>query len=138
MNDTKGLAKLAAALAKIKLLDKIVLEHAGTKLKSGMQHTIDAQTEPWVPLSPVTIARKGHSDILLDTHVMRDSIESRYHGGTVTIGIHADAPNNRAYVAGLQEHGSPDTGLPARPFLMPTWEREKGGIMKLFKAELKF
>jgi hypothetical protein len=133
----KFLAKMAARVAAIEAAEEIATRKAGDKLVKEMQRTIDDETEPWPSLSPNTIWRKGHDKMLIETRLMRDSIEWRQDGNTITVGVHADAPEDRALVALIQEHGAPDAGIPARPFIQPTWEREKKGIIRLFDEEIK-
>jgi len=133
----KTLAKLAAKIAAIEAAEKVAIGIAGDKLVKEMQRTIDEETEPWPALSPSTISKKGHDKMLVETRQMRDSIEWRKSGKTVTVGIHSDAPDNRAMIALIHEHGAPEAGIPARPFIYPTWDREKKGIIRLFDDEMK-
>ena len=57
--------KLVSALASIKTAEDLALGMAGKHLADEMQRTIFDGTENWEPLHPVTIALKGHDDILL-------------------------------------------------------------------------
>ncbi len=127
--------KLVSAMASIKTAEDLALGMAGKHLADEMQRTIFDQTESWEPLSPITIALKGHDDILIDTEDMVESIEWKKKGKYVTIGIHSDAPNNRALIALVHEHGNEN--IPERPFIMPTWYREKKHVETLFGVALK-
>jgi phage gpG-like protein len=51
--------------------------------------------------------------------------------------VHEDAPNNRSLIALIHEHGAPDANIPARPFMQPTWDREKRETIKVFDRSLK-
>lgn len=48
------------------------LRQVGVVAQDAVQHKIE--TGPFAPLSPVTIARKGHDKPLLDTRAMRDAV----------------------------------------------------------------
>lgn len=86
-------------------------------LNFGLEQT--AGGEPWAPLSPVTVARKGHDKILVETQRMKaaatgrtgDSIQIATEN-TLTIGVNASAfPGS--YPA---KHESGMSRMPARPF----------------------
>jgi len=127
--------KLVASLASIKTADDLALGMAGKHLADEMQKTIYDETENWPALSPITIKIKGNDAKLLDTNEMVKSIEWRKDGNSVTIGIHDDAPNDRAMIALVHEHGNEH--VPSRPFIMPTWDREKNYVKVLFGVALK-
>jgi len=133
----KAFSKLAKTIAALKAGEEVAKEVAGRKLESEMKRTIDEELGDWPVLSPVTISRKGHSKILIESGAMRDSIEYRDHGKYITVGVHEDAPDDRAAIALVHEYGAPDANIPARPFIQPTWEREKKGITLLFDETMK-
>jgi len=133
----KALSKLSAEIAALKAGEKAANEIAGKRLAEEMKRTIDEDLESWPALSPITIALKGNDKILIDTSTMRDSITYKTEGKYVTVGVHSDAPNDRARIALIHEHGAPEANIPARPFIYPTWEREKGNILALFELTLK-
>jgi phage gpG-like protein len=134
---TKAFSKLAKTTASLKLGEEFAKEMAGKKLKAEMKRTIDKEMVNWPALSPVTVSRKGNDKILVETSEMRDSIDFKDHGKYITIGVHEDAPNNRSLIALIHEHGAPDANIPARPFIQPTWDREKREIIKVFDRSLK-
>jgi len=127
--------KLVSAIASIKTAEDLALGMAGKHLADEMQRTIYDQTESWAPLSDITIALKGHDKILIDDNKMVESIEWKKKGKYVTIGVHNDAPDNRALIALVHEHGNEH--VPERPFIMPTWYREKKYVESLFGVMLK-
>lgn len=132
------LAKLEAEAIALKAAEEATIGSVGEHLVKEMVRTIDDNTESWEPLSPRTIELKGHDKILIDSSEMRDSIEwRRVDGGDITVGIHSDAPEDRNLVALAHEHGVPENNLPARPFIIPTWEREKKNAVLMFGYELK-
>lgn len=133
----KAFSKLAAEIAALKAGEQAANEIAGQRLADEMKRTIDEELEPWPALSPRTIALKGNDKKLIDDSTMRDSITYKNEGKYVTVGIHNDAPQDRAKIALIHEHGAPEAHIPARPFIWPTWEREKGNILALFELTLK-
>jgi len=58
-----------------------VFDEVSDLLCNSHRGFFDAQADPngnsWVPLSPVTIRRKGHAIILIETDAMRESVISR-------------------------------------------------------------
>ena len=129
MNNKPLLFKLAELIIIFKFIDKELSDMIGEHMLKEMKRTIDEDTENWPELSQRTIELKGHDKKLLDTMSMYNSIEYRDKGAYISIGIHADAPNDRARIALIHEHGDHTRGVPARPFLKPTLNREKVNIM---------
>ena len=127
--------KLVSALASIKTAEDLALGMAGKHLADEMQRTIFDGTENWEPLHPVTIALKGHDDILLDSDDMVESINWKKKGNYVTIGVHDDAGTKNVIKALVHEHGNEH--VPERAFIMPTWDREKKHVKTLFGVMLK-
>jgi phage gpG-like protein len=133
----KALSKISAEIDALKAGEQAANEIAGQRLADEMKRTIDEELEPWPALSARTVALKGHDKPLIEDGTMRDSITYKNEGKYVTVGVHNDAPQDRAKIALIHEHGAPEAGIPARPFIWPTWEREKGNILKLFELTLK-
>lgn len=133
----KAFKKLAETIAILKASEEIAKKVAGKKLESEMKRTIDEELVDWPPLSSMTISIKGHSKPLIDSGKMRNSIEYRDEGSYITVGVHSDAPENRALIALVHEHGAPEQHIPPRPFIQPTWDREKTGITLLFDETMK-
>jgi phage gpG-like protein len=133
----KALSKISAEIAALKAGEQAANEVAGQRLADEMKRTIDEELEPWPALSPRTIALKGHDKVLIEDRTMRDSITYKTDGKYVTVGVHDDAPKDRGKIALIHEHGAPEAGIPARPFVQPTWDREKGNILALFELTLK-
>ena len=133
----KSLKKLGLIASAIKIVEEKAKATAGEHLVKEMKRTIEDETENWAPLSPATISAKGHDKKLIETSQMIDSIEWRDEGKYITVGVHEDAPNNRHQIALVHEYGAPDAGIPARPFVHPTWEREKIWAMKIYDETLE-
>lgn len=129
MSSKPILIKLTELLFIIEVIDKELSDVIGEHMVKEMKRTIDEDTEKWPELALRTIELKGHSKKLIDTGSMYNSIEYRNMRDYVSIGIHADAPNDRARIALIHEHGDHTRGVPARPFLKPTLDREIGNIM---------
>jgi phage gpG-like protein len=133
----KMMRKMAAIIAVLKTGESVALDNIGKELTSEMKRTIDEELESWPPLSPRTISIKGNDKILIDDNTMYDSIKWKRDGKSVIIGVHADAPANRGKVAAIHEHGAPEAHIPARPFVEPTWDREKKKMSLKYSAVLK-
>ena len=73
----------------------------------------DSLGEAWTPLAPSTVARKGHSDPLIETGDMMDSAGYDIDRRNMTAEIYIDDPKAAAHEFGL-EH------IPKRPILDPT------------------
>ena len=127
--------KLVSAMAGIKTAEDLALGMAGKHLAREMKRTINDETESWAPLHPTTIALKGNDKMLVETDDMVDSIDWKKKGNSVTIGVHDDAPNDRAMIALVHEEGNEH--IPSRSFIMPTWDREKNRVKGLFGVALK-
>ena len=127
--------KLVSAMAGIETAEDLALGMAGKHLAREMQRTIFDETENWEPLHPMTVKLKGHSDILLDTDDMVESIAWKKKGNYVTIGVHDDAGSKNVVKALVHEHGNEH--VPERAFIMPTWDREKKHVETLFGVALK-
>ena len=133
---SKNLAEnLAGDITEIALIQELALNDLGKKLEKEMKRGIDEEIG-MEPLSLMTIDRKGHSKILIDTGQMYDSIEWREDGRNITVGVHDDAPNDRAKIALTHEFGDPARGIPARPFIWPAWERKKRFYAKAMAEEI--
>jgi hypothetical protein len=130
-------AKLEAEAIALRMAEESARASVGAHLAKEMLRTIEENTESWEPLSDRTIAMKGHSRILIETGEMKDSIEWRKSGKNITIGVHSDAPNDRNLIALAHEYGVPENNMPARSFIMSTWEREKDNVGTLFSYNLK-
>lgn len=127
--------KLVSAMAGIETAEDLALGMAGKHLDREMKRTIFDETENWEPLHPMTVALKGHSDILLDTDDMVESIDWKKKGKYVTIGVHDDAGSKNVVKALVHEHGNEH--VPERSFIMSTWDREKKEVKYLFGIVLE-
>lgn len=132
---------IEANMAAIILAKKNADRAAGKALAKAMRDTITYQKEDWTPLSPTTILRRGPGSIgggrmLLDTGLMRKSIKYKLRGDSVTVGVHADAPDRRQKIAAIQEYGDPLLNIPARPFINSTWNREKDRIEDIWYSAM--
>jgi len=133
----KLIRKMAAITAALKLSEGVALDGVGKKLAGEMKRTIDEELESWPPLSPITISIKGDDKMLIDDGTMYDSITWKRDGKHITVGVHEDAPANRGKIAAIHEHGAPEAAIPARPFVEPTWDREKKKLSTMYGVILK-
>lgn len=80
----------------------------------GFAAATDSNGNPWAPLSPFTIRKKGHDTILVDTKSMANSIVSEGHPEHVqTISARELAWGSRDEK--LPRHMSGTSRMPARP-----------------------
>lgn len=121
MNSNVG--KFAAAL---KAGESMLLNRLGDEvleqIDRGFQQGEDALGRQWQPISADTIARKGHSRILIETGDMRDSIEADLEVAQGELLIKSDDPK-----LPYHEFGLPERNLPARPVLRPAaiWANQR-------------
>lgn len=108
------------------------LEHSAQHLEPAMrdigEYLIEAHHQrwgqaqspdgvPWAPLSPVTIERKGHGDILRDSDTLRGTLAYQLGGDELLFG------SNLEYAAMMQFGGTKEQwphlwgDIPARPFI---------------------
>ena len=78
---------------------------------------IDTGRPEWQELSPITIERKGHDQILFDTGEMYDSINAESVGDNQAI-YYTDDPKAPIHELGLLEGGTPS--IPRRAMFEPT------------------
>jgi phage gpG-like protein len=76
----------------------------------------DPSGTPWQPLSPVTIAKKGFDQPLVETNAMRTSLLDPNHpehiGGTANRGLNFGTSDEKASI-----HQKGAGRIPARPFV---------------------
>lgn len=84
------------------------------EIDEGFDTGHDALGRPWAPLSPTTIQRKGHSQILVEDGTMRESLFTDVESSEnrAKIGFHDGKIR-------YHEFGAPEVNLPARPVLGP-------------------
>lgn len=99
------------------LVVDIIGDHAGY-----FTNRTDPSGKPWQPLSPVTVARKGHDQPLVLTNEMRSSLLIEGHvnhvGGTANRGLVFGTSDEKA---SIHQHGG--GRIPARPFVGLTEQR---------------
>ena len=96
---------------------------AGTKQRFETKRAPDG--EPWAPLSPVTVARKGNDDILVgETNNLSDQIAYAISGHVLEVGSTMPYAATHQFGAKKGEYGKTKRGapipwgdIPARPFL---------------------
>lgn len=101
-----------------------LMEQFARDLESDHQDNFDKQQSPsgqaWQPLSPVTVQKKGHSTILIDTDQMRSSLQGGHPNHYFTF----DQPSDDLAIMGwgtsdekaaIHQHGA--GRIPARPFV---------------------
>ena len=139
--------------------------HVRDKIKRGIRDQAPGGV-PFAPLHPLTIAAKGSSKALIDTGNMVGAIAYKIASPEqVFVGLLRTAvnkkgeelanlghihefgrivkvtPKMRGYLAAaLGLHLKPDTvaiTIPARPFLRPVLDAEKGEVVKIFQKELQ-
>lgn len=97
------------------------------EMATELRDRIEDQSLKLAPLSPITIAKKGHEDILIDTRQYIDAIqvEETEFGATVGVSdtIHKSGKSQIAMteLADYLEHGT--SKMPARPHWRPVMEK---------------
>jgi len=84
------------------------------EIDEGFDTGHDALGRPWTPLSPTTIRKKGHSQILVEGGTMRASLFSEVNKQEKEAEIGFKDGKIR-----FHEFGAPSVNLPARPVLSP-------------------
>lgn len=70
----------------------------------------------WAPLSPITIARKGHATILVETDSMRRSVAGRRHQDHIeSFSTNEMSWGTKDEKAAFHQYGT--SRMPARPFV---------------------
>ena len=117
-------------------------------VKRMVEH-IDKQDLPWKPLSDVTIERKGHDKIYVETGWLKENLSVRRMTtkplrSTIFVGAspwktHKPSGKKFSELMIMLEYGTDE--IPARPLIRPTWaeiEKEiKAGWRKMFKDMLR-
>ena len=102
------------------------------KIKAGFTYQSDPWGRKWKPLKPLTIRRKGHGTILIDTGALKRGIRARVEGERILIGIVGRAKKyGHFHLTGTRK-------MPARPWapvgkLPPRWE---GDVKELIRKYL--
>ena len=119
---------------------KDALDMNGEMIKDKLVKHIDAQDLNWVPLSPHTVALKGHDKIYIETGSLKKGLAVRTmrspsNGYAVFIGASAWARNvdgrKLSDVMTWLEYGT--SKMPARPLIRPTWNEVKSKV----KADMR-
>lgn len=114
---------------------KAAIDADGNMIKSKLVGHIDAQDLGWAPLSPRTVALKGHSKIYIETGTLRGGIKVRAirapaNGYSIFIGASPWARNKDgrklSEVMICLEYGT--SRMPARPLIRPTWNEVKDQV----------
>jgi len=138
LGNWSGVNKLKNSLKKLTGdSSKQTLENAHKKAYEIVTGHIDKQDLPWKPLRQATVAEKSNkgysSDILIRTHLYRDSIESGVKDNAAYVRIRpsvtTDKGDSLEMIAAVHEFGSYAIGIPARPLWSPSksefedWQR---------------
>jgi hypothetical protein len=121
----------------------------GELIVKRMVEHIDRQDLPWKPLSDVTIAIKGNSQVYVDTGWLKENLSVRRMKtsplkSTVFVGAspwktHKPSGKKFSELMIMLEYGTDE--IPARPLIRPTWEEMKkeieSGWQKMFKDVLR-
>ena len=87
----------------------------------------------WAPLSPITIARKGHGKILIDSTTMKNSVGiGEIENKRVTVTVPYGGEKRKSKVPGYHQKGNPDRNLPQRKIVEVT-DRLLSRIRPIFK-----
>lgn len=99
-------------------------------VKEEFPNHIDAQDLDWSPLSPSTIAKKGHDKVYLETGELHDAFKVevmndnnrrfRLFIGVKNDDIHKASGLSYARLLSYLEYGT--DRIPPRPFIEPVWE----------------
>lgn len=120
------------------------IERLGEDIAEGFKEQVIENIEEnkfGYTLAPSTIQRKGSDIPLIDTHELVDSIVR--DGTTVTVEDtpHAKSGLTNLQIAIIQEYGTKDLHIPARPVWRSTFREYKGDArnqIKDFLATQKF
>lgn len=138
LGNWSGVNKLKNSLKKLAGgSSKKTLENAHKKAYEIVTGHIDKQDLPWKPLKQSTVAAKSKngysSNILVRTHLYRDSIESGVKDNAAYVRVRpsvtTDKGDSLVMIAAVHEFGSYAVGIPARPLWAPskeefeTWQR---------------
>ncbi|QLG30174.1 phage virion morphogenesis protein (plasmid) [Halorarum halophilum] len=100
------------------------LEHLGKamleQIDQGFDKGTDALGQPWAELDAETVARKGHSDVLIDSGDFRDSFTYQVDERRNAVAVGSNSPLIEYHEFGTQD-------MPRRPILQPasTWAEQK-------------
>jgi len=97
-----------------------VFDEIANHLYNITEDALESNSSPdgtaWEPLSPFTIARKGHGRMLDDKGDMRENISIDSDSESASIGTNSISKTGYPYPA-VQHFGTEDERTPARPFL---------------------
>lgn len=125
---------------KVKSVFKSAVDADGNMIKSKLVGHIDAQDLGWAPLSPHTVALKGHDKIFVETGSLRAGIRVRAirapsNGYSIFIGASPWVKNTDGRklsdIMRYLEYGT--SKMPARPLIRPTWNEVKDKV----KADMR-
>ena len=114
---------------KVKQLDEAV-EWTARGVQAKAKQNITAGGIPYVPLKPATVKAKKSSKPLIDTGLMRKSIEVEHREKLI-----AYTYAGTEYAA-VHEFGAPQKNIPKRAFMIPAMNQEKAEMTKKFKNKL--
>ena len=116
---------------------KMDYKAVGEYLVERLKNHIDMQDLDWKPLSPVTIARKGHDRAWVDTNELYDNITYRIirDGKAVKVQVGVFDHPTRTFVAWVLEYGyDGEKGghpIPERPLFRTTINMEKDEVERI-------
>ena len=123
----QNIHKIDASL--LKQLDRAV-EWTARGVQAKAKQNITAGGIPYIPLKPATIKAKKSSKPLIDTGLMRKSIEVEHREKLI-----AYTYAGTEYAA-IHEFGAPQKNIPKRAFMIPAMNQEKAEMAKKFKNKL--
>lgn len=116
------------------------MQRLGEDIAEGFKDTVveNIETNRYkFELAPATIQRKGSPAPLVDTHQMVDAI---YREGTVVSVEDTprdDSPLTNKQLAIVQEYGTKDKHIPARPVWRNTFKEYRGSAQEQIQTFLK-
>jgi len=137
--ETTGQANIDEVLKRVEQVEsktsnlRPVFDEIANHLYNVTEEALERNSSPdgtaWEPLSPITIARKGHDRMLDGKGDMRESISVDSDNNSATIGVNALSKTGYPYPA-VQHFGTEDGRVPARAFLPFDNEGDLMGVAK--------
>ena len=111
----KRMAALEAKANNLRPVFDEIANHLYNLTEAALESETSPDGTPWQPLSPVTIARKGHDQMLYDQGDLRENIHYDSDHESATIGVNIVSTTGYPYPA-VHQLGTDDERIPARPY----------------------
>ena len=123
---------------------RATIDKDGEMIRQKLIGHINAQDLGWTPLSPKTVARKGHDTIYVETGSLKNGIKVRRisspaKGYSISVGCNPWTKNSKgdklSDILIYLEYGT--SKIPARPLLRPTWDEVKSVVKEDMRKTLR-